>query len=97
MNALFSILVFPGFLFVCALSFLAEFLDRKLHARLQNRIGPPWFQPFADFIKLMAKEEIIPREANTAMFLATPVFALAAAITAFLYVQIGRASCRERV
>ncbi|MGE5307696.1 MAG: complex I subunit 1 family protein [Deltaproteobacteria bacterium] len=91
MKELFSILIFPGFLFLCLLSFMAEFLDRKLHARMQNRIGPPWFQPFADFIKLVSKEEIIPREANTAMFLATPVFALAATVTAFLYVPLWNA------
>jgi NADH-quinone oxidoreductase subunit H len=88
MNALFSILVFPGLLFVAVLSFFAEFVDRKLHARLQNRVGPPWFQPFADFIKLLAKEEIVPFEANATMFRLAPVFALAATITAFLYIPL---------
>ena len=40
------------FVFLSAFGFLAEFVDRKLCARLQNRVGPPWFQPVADFIKL---------------------------------------------
>lgn len=88
LKALFYILICPGFLFVSVLSFFAEFVDRKLHARLQNRIGPPWFQPFADFIKLMAKEEIIPKEANATIFRVAPVFALASAITAFLYIPL---------
>ena len=27
---------------------------------MQNRIGPRWFQPLADLVKLLAKEEIVP-------------------------------------
>jgi len=87
-RALFSILIFPGFLFVSVLGLFAEYVDRKLHARLQNRVGPPWFQPFADFIKLLGKEELIPKEANATMFRLTPVFALASAVTAFLYIPL---------
>jgi NADH-quinone oxidoreductase subunit H len=86
MREFFSILIFPGFLFLAILSFFAEYYDRKLHARLQNRLGPPWFQAFADFIKLAAKEEIIPEKANRAMFRTAPVVALAATVTAFLYI-----------
>ncbi len=33
-------------------------IDRKLTARLQNRIGPPIVQPFYDFIKLWNKDQI---------------------------------------
>lgn len=87
-HALYSILVFPGFLFVAAFGMFAEFVDRKLHARLQHRVGPPWFQPLADFIKLIAKEESVPEESNATMFRLTPVFALAAAVTAFLYIPL---------
>ncbi|MCX5714206.1 MAG: NADH-quinone oxidoreductase subunit H, partial [Candidatus Omnitrophica bacterium] len=50
LGTLFYILVFPGFLFVGIFGLIAEFMDRKLYARLQNRVGPPWFQTFADFI-----------------------------------------------
>jgi NADH-quinone oxidoreductase subunit H len=87
-QSLFSILILPGFLFVSVFGLCAEFVDRKLHARLQNRVGPPWFQPLADFIKLLAKEELIPKDATAAMFGATPVFALASAVTAFLYIPL---------
>jgi NADH-quinone oxidoreductase subunit H len=65
-----------------------EFADRKLYARMQNRIGPPWFQPFADFIKLSAKEDIIPEEADSVMFRLMPVFALTAVVTAFFYIPL---------
>jgi NADH-quinone oxidoreductase subunit H len=71
---------------------LAEFVDRKLHARLQNRIGPPWFQPLADFIKLLGKEDLIPHEANATIFRIAPLFALASAVTAFLYIPLWSAS-----
>ncbi|MCK9614119.1 MAG: NADH-quinone oxidoreductase subunit H [Candidatus Omnitrophica bacterium] len=85
---LFSLLIFPGLLFVSVSSLFAEFLDRRIYARLQNRIGPPWFQPFADFIKLLAKEEIIPRDANPRMFKMMPIFAFASAVCAFLYIPL---------
>jgi NADH-quinone oxidoreductase subunit H len=89
LKAIFSILVFPGFLFLFIFSFIAEYFDRKLCARFQNRIGPPWFQPVADFIKLASKEEIIPREADVTVFKLVPIFALAASIAAILYIPIG--------
>lgn len=87
-TSLFNLLVFPGFLFLCFFGLVMEFVDRKLYARMQNRIGPPWFQPFADFIKLSAKEDIIPEEADTVMFKMMPVFALAAVVSAFFYIPL---------
>ncbi|MFA6321225.1 MAG: complex I subunit 1 family protein [Candidatus Omnitrophota bacterium] len=85
---LFYILIFPGFLFLSIFGLGAEFLDRKFHARLQNRIGPPWFQPLADFIKLSAKEEIVPDEANPSMFRMMPILAITATVTAFFYIPL---------
>ena len=45
-----------------------EWIDRKLVARFQNRIGPRWFQPFADAVKLFAKEQITPGIVNPYLF-----------------------------
>jgi NADH-quinone oxidoreductase subunit H len=87
-TAIFYILVFPGLLFLTVFGFIAEYFDRKLCARLQNRIGPPWFQPVADFIKLLGKEEIMPREADLVILRLIPLFALAACISAILYIPI---------
>lgn len=84
--ALFNILVFPGFIFLSLYGLVVEYVDRKLYARFQNRIGPPWFQPLADFIKLVGKETIIPCEADARIFRLLPAFALASASTAFLYI-----------
>jgi NADH-quinone oxidoreductase subunit H len=65
-----------------------EWVDRKLVARFQNRIGPRWFQPFADVLKLFAKEQITPALANPFLFFALPVVAIAGALTAALYVPL---------
>ena len=85
---LFYIVVFPGFLFLGFFGLIAEFVDRKMYARLQNRVGPPWFQPFADFIKLIAKEDIVPENANLKLFKNLPVIALTATLTAFMYIPL---------
>jgi NADH-quinone oxidoreductase subunit H len=87
-GALFTLFVFPGFIFLSVYGLAIEFIDRKLYARLQNRKGPPWFQPLADFIKLASKETIIPEEADKKMFRQLPLFSLAAASTAILYVPV---------
>ena len=85
---LIKILIFPGFLFLSAYSFLFEYIDRKVYARLQNRVGPPWYQPLADFLKLLGKETIIPSGANKRMFQAVPIISLASVAVAFIYVPV---------
>jgi NADH-quinone oxidoreductase subunit H len=87
-SAVLHVLVFPGFLFLAALGLAGEFVDRKLYARFQNRVGPPWFQPAADFLKLLGKENVVPEEADRPIFKLAPVFALAAVLAAFLYVPL---------
>ncbi len=67
------------------LGLLSRWVDRKVTARIQYRVGPPWFQPFADVAKLLGKETIVPSTASKWMFLMAPVVgfagtALAAAI-----------------
>lgn len=83
-----KILVFPGFLFLFIYSFLLEFLDRKIYARMQNRVGPPWYQPLADFFKLLGKKVIVPADADEKMFRIMPIVAMAAVAAAFLYVPV---------
>lgn len=90
-RTLVSLFIFPGFLFAILFSLALEFVDRKLYARLQHRKGPPWFQPLADMIKLCAKEDIVPREASRRFFVYAPIFSLASAMTAFLYIPLWRA------
>jgi NADH-quinone oxidoreductase subunit H len=85
---LFYVLIFPGFAFLVAFSLLAEFFDRKVYARLQNRQGPPWYQPLADLIKLLGKEDIVTDAADRAMVTAVPLFGLAAVVASFLYIPL---------
>ncbi len=87
-TALFNILIFPGIFFLTSLGFIAEYIDRKLSARFQNRIGPPWYQPLADFIKLVAKEDVICEDADAGIFKLMPVIALTSTITAFFYIPL---------
>jgi NADH-quinone oxidoreductase subunit H len=83
-----TLLFFPGGLFVLAGGMAYEWVDRKLVARLQNRIGPRWFQPLADTVKLLAKEEVIPTGVHVFLFLGLPIVALAGALTSALYVPL---------
>jgi len=92
MSQLVSILVFPGFLFLFAWAMFFQWADRKLYARLQSRVGPPWYQPLADFIKLLAKEDVLPEAADEGMCAALPLVAFAAVAMAILYVPVGRAA-----
>lgn len=86
-----SIFIFPGFLFVSLAGLCCEYIDRKLYARLQNRAGPPWFQPLADFIKLLAKEHVIPCQANAFLFQLAPIFALTAVVCSIFYIPLWNA------
>lgn len=86
--AVVAYLLFPGGLFVVVGSLAYEYVDRKLIARFQNRVGPRWFQPLADFVKLLVKEEIVPQGVNPGLFIWLPVVALAAALATALYVPM---------
>ncbi|MBS1641924.1 MAG: NADH-quinone oxidoreductase subunit NuoH [Bacteroidetes bacterium] len=62
------------------------FAERKVAAILQDRPGPnragPFglFQPFADGLKLIMKEEIIPNNSNKFLFVLGPALAMVAAL-----------------
>ena len=64
----------------------STYAERKIAAVIQDRHGPnragPFgiFQPFADGVKLMFKEEIIPNSSNKALFILGPGLAMTAAL-----------------
>ena len=60
------------------LGLIFKWVDRKVTARVQWRVGPPWYQPFVDIMKLMGKETLMPTTARGTGFLVAPVIALAA-------------------
>jgi len=63
-EALFYLLIFPGGFFLVLVGLGFEWLDRKLLALFQRRVGPPWYQPLADLIKLFSKEDLLPKGGN---------------------------------
>jgi NADH-quinone oxidoreductase subunit H len=89
-----QIIVFPGVLFLLVLAFFYEWIDRKLYAKVQNRYGPlhtgpaGLFQPVADFVKLLAKEDIVPLVCDKVIFSAAPIIYLALPLTAMFVIPI---------
>jgi NADH-quinone oxidoreductase subunit H len=65
-----------------------------MHARVQNRIGPlhtgpaGLFQPVADFVKLLAKEDIVPLVCDKVIFSAAPIIYLTLPLTAMFVIPI---------
>jgi NADH-quinone oxidoreductase subunit H len=85
---LISLLIFPAGLTLILSGMFYEWVDRKLVARFQNRVGPRWFQPFADMLKLFAKEQITPGVMNPFLFFGLPIVAISGALTSALYVPL---------
>jgi NADH-quinone oxidoreductase subunit H len=75
MRILLDYLIFPGFLFSACIGLIAGWVDRKVTARLQWRVGPSWHQNFLDIIKLFGKETIVPQGAQST-FLLSPYLGL---------------------
>jgi NADH-quinone oxidoreductase subunit H len=72
------------------------YYERKTLARMQTRIGPnragPWglFQPVADGVKLIFKEEFIPKNADKLLFILAPVITVVPALIITAVVPWGR-------
>ena len=70
------------------------YLERKVIGYMQNRIGPNrvgprgWFQPFADVIKLLLKEVIVPARANRFLFLIAPLLSIVPALAAWAVIPL---------
>ncbi len=75
-KTLFSYIIFPGFLFTAVVGLFVTWIDRKVTARVHWRVGPPWYQPYADFLKLLLKETIIPEGSSKIIFLLGPILGL---------------------
>lgn len=88
------VLVFPGFLFLLALVLFFDWFERKVAARLQNRMGPTYtgpqgiLQPIADYIKLFTKEDVNPEQTNKLLFVAAPLFAFSMFVFTLFYIPL---------
>jgi NADH-quinone oxidoreductase subunit H len=70
--------------------------ERKLLGRVQNRPGPNrtgfhgMLQPFADAVKMLTKEDIVPAAADKLLHFLAPVTLLAFSLLAFAVIPYGR-------
>ena len=93
MELLYS-LVFPGVVFTAAMAFWFEYIERKVTAWVQRRVGPQLtgprglLQPLYDFLKLLGKEELVIERADSTALRAAPILAVALPIYGMLYVPI---------
>src|SRR5438093_1480904 len=75
---------------------LISVLERKILGRIQNRYGPNrvgpcgLFQPVADGIKMLIKEDIVPARADKIVHFLAPILIAATAILALGVIPYGR-------
>jgi NADH-quinone oxidoreductase subunit H len=94
----FRVLVFPGFTFLFFFTMFCDWIERKIEARMQNRMGPTFtgpagiLQPFADVVKLLTKEDIVPRGAKKTVFRIAPILSFSIIIFALSFLPIDDAA-----
>jgi NADH-quinone oxidoreductase subunit H len=83
------------FAFLLVMTLFAIVFERKVVARMQQRIGPNrhgpkgWLQSLADGVKLMLKEDIIPVLADKPVFILAPIISAIPAFLAFAVIPFG--------
>ena len=98
MNALVHGAVYGVVIVTMLLSVIAVgiWFERKFAGRMQSRLGPTivgpvgLLQPLADVIKLLQKEDIVPRDADRPLFTLAPIMAALAALGVAAVVPFSR-------
>jgi NADH-quinone oxidoreductase subunit H len=94
----FRVLVFPGFTFLFFFTMFCDWVERKIEARMQNRMGPTFtgpggiLQPFADVVKLLTKEDIVPGGAKKTIFRLAPILSFSMIVFAISFLPIDGAA-----
>jgi len=98
--------------FIMPLASILTWMERKQSAMMQDRLGPNmaalklgpielrlWGIPhfIADGIKMLFKEDFVPRKAHRALYTAAPVFAFVPALVVFAIVPFGDGLCYTRM
>src|SRR5215203_3798497 len=89
------LIIFAAFFMLVNASAVLVLAERKIMGFMQQRYGPylvgphGMLQPFADIIKLVFKEELRPKGADTWLFTLAPVLAVVTAFVAFAAVPFG--------
>src|SRR6266511_6440624 len=84
-----------AFLVIMLLVAATVLAERRVLAFIQGRVGPNRvgyggvLQPFADFIKTMLKEDLVPDQSTRVVFLLAPMIAIITAIMAILVYPFG--------
>ncbi len=78
-TALARLLIFPGLLFAVPAAWFFLWVERKAVALMQGRIGPPFMQPFYDFIKLLGKDVPVREGIGGLLMKAWPLLAVSSA------------------
>jgi NADH-quinone oxidoreductase subunit H len=79
LTALARLLVFPGLLFAVPAAWFFLWVERKAVALMQQRVGPPFMQPFFDFVKLLGKSTPPRQGIAGALMRAWPLLAVSSA------------------
>ncbi len=80
---------------VLTLVVLLVYSERRISAAIQNRIGPNRvgpkgiLQPVADVLKLLMKEDIVPRNANKTIHDLAPIISIGVALSTFAVIPVG--------
>jgi len=78
-TALARLLIFPGLLFAVPAAWFFLWVERKAVALMQGRIGPPFMQPFYDFVKLLGKGTPTRSGVSGLLMKAWPLIAMSSA------------------
>lgn len=87
-SAIFIVVLLTAFAYL-------TFAERRVLSWFQWRVGPnrvgPWglFQPLADGVKTVLKQEMIPAKADKLLYMVAPAISLAAAFTMFSVIPVG--------
>jgi len=87
-HALLRLLVFPGLLFAVPVGWFFVWMERKVVAKAQSRIGPPFMQPLFDFVKLMGKSMPPRPPGDSALMRIWPILSVAALLGALALLPV---------